>query len=143
MTENTIGQCHCGSVKFEGKGPIKSVDACRCATYRQLNVGPYMGVGFHEGLTVTDGASSLKWYDSSDWVRRGFCSECGSSLFYNLKGTEFYSASSRCVDMTGGMAISHEYFIDEKSDFYDFARDRARLTAAEVFASFQKGDNND
>ncbi len=138
-TSSTHGQCHCGAVKFEGKGPIKGVDACHCATCRQLNAGPYMGVGFHDGLTVTHGAA-LKWYDSSDWARRGFCGECGTSLFYNLKGTDFYSASSGCLDMPSGMALSHEYFIDEKPDFYDFDGEQPRLTGAEAFALFQNDD---
>lgn len=146
-TNNTKGQCHCGAVQFEGKGGIKGVDACHCATCRQLNGGPYMGVGFHDGITLTQSVS-LKWYDSSEWARRGFCGECGTSLFYNLKGTDFYSASSGCVDMPSGMSIGHEYFIDEKPDFYDFSGEHPRLTGAEAFALFpqddaQKDDQND
>ncbi|GHA95676.1 aldehyde-activating protein [Algimonas arctica] len=136
---NTHGQCHCGAVKFEGKGPVKGVDACHCATCRHLNGGPYMGVGFHNGITLTQ-SDALKWYESSAWARRGFCGECGTSLFYNLKGSAFTSVSSGCLDMPRGLTLSREYFIDEKPDFYDFSGERPRLTAAEAFASFQKLD---
>lgn len=143
----TKGQCHCGAVQFEGVGPIKGVDACHCATCRRLNGGPYMGVGFHDGITLTQ-SESLKWYDSSDWARRGFCGECGTSLFYNLKGSVFTSVSSSCLDMPAGFSIGREYFIDEKPDFYDLAGERPRLTGAEAFASFvqttpQKDDTHD
>lgn len=138
-TTNTKGQCHCGAVRFEGKGPIKSVDACHCATCRQLNCGPYMGVGFHGGITVTQ-SNALKWYDSSEWARRGFCGDCGTSLFYNLKGSALTSASSGCLDMPKGTTLGQEYFIDEKPDFYDFAGEHPRLTGAEAFALFQGND---
>ncbi len=135
---DTKGQCHCGAVEFIGKGPIKGVDACHCSTCRQLNAGPYMGVGFHEGITLTK-ETDLKWYESSPWARRGFCGQCGTSLFYNLKGSEFYSVSSGCLDMPNEMSIGREYFIDQKPDFYNFDGTRPQLTAAEVFSSFQKG----
>jgi len=146
-SENTKGHCHCGAVQFEGKGPVKGVDACHCATCRALNAGPYMGVGFHDGITLTQ-SKALKWYESSDWARRGFCAECGTSLFYNLKGTDFYSASSGCLDMPIEMNIGREYFIDEKPGFYELAGEHPRLTGAEAFALFpqddaQKDDEND
>jgi len=135
------GQCHCGAVQFTGKGPIKGVDACHCGTCRKLNAGPYMGVGFHEGIDLKK-SESLKWYESSPWARRGFCAECGTSLFYNLKGSEFYSVSSGCLNMPKDMSLNKEYFIDEKPEFYNFKGERPRLTAAEVFSSFQKSDND-
>jgi len=140
MTD-TQGQCHCGEVTFEGKGPIKGVDACHCSTCRQLNAGPYMGVGFHEGITLHK-QDSLKWYDSSEWARRGFCDACGTALFYNLKGSDFYSVSSGCLDMPETMSLNKEYFIDEKPGFYNFGGERPQLTAAEVFASFQKSNDD-
>lgn len=142
MSETTTGQCLCGAVTFEGHGPVTKLDACHCDMCRQLNAGPFMGVGFHDGLTVTNG-KALKWYDSSDWARRGFCAECGSALFYNLKGSDFYSVSSGCIDIPDGMTLGHEFFIDQKPDFYALAGDRPRLTAAEVFASVQEDQPND
>jgi len=133
------GQCHCGAVQFTGKGPIKGVDACHCSTCRQLNAGPYMGVGFHEGITISTN-KALTWYDSSEWARRGFCNNCGTSLFYNLKGSDFYSVSSGCLDMPTTLTLGKEYFIDKKPDFYSFEGERPRLTAEQVFSSFQKED---
>ena len=31
------------------------------------------------------GASNIARYDSSEWAQRGFCRNCGSNLFYQLK----------------------------------------------------------
>lgn len=139
-TRVTKGACHCGAVRFEGQGPIMGVDACHCATCRQLNGGPYMGVRFRDGIALIQ-SDALKWYDSSEWARRGFCSQCGASLLYNLKGTEFYAVSSGCIDMPADMAIGQEGFIDEKPDFYNLAGEHPRLTGAEAIARFQ--DNNE
>lgn len=99
-----------------------------------------MGVGFHDGITLTQ-SSALKWYDSSAWARRGFCGDCGTSLFYNLKGSSFYSVSSGCLTLPDGMTIGREYFIDEKPDFYDLTGQHPRLTAAEAFALFPTNDD--
>jgi hypothetical protein len=143
MTEskqNTKGQCHCGAVQFEGNGSMLGVDACHCGTCRRLNGGPYMGVRFQDGITLIQ-SDSLKWYDSSEWARRGFCGQCGASVLYNLKGTEFYAASSGCLDMPTGMAIGLEGFIDEKPDFYNLAGEHPRLTGAEAVALFLKSDD--
>ena len=38
-----------------------------------------------ENLTITRD-EGLKWYRSSDWARRGFCANCGSSLFWEMDG---------------------------------------------------------
>lgn len=99
-----------------------------------------MGVRFRDGIALIQ-SDALKWYDSSEWARRGFCSQCGASLLYNLKGTEFYAVSSGCIDMPADMAIGQEGFIDEKPDFYNLAGEHPRLTGAEAIARFQ--DNNE
>jgi hypothetical protein len=101
-----------------------------------------MGVRFHGGIILTQ-SDALKWYESSEWARRGFCGQCGASLRYNLKGTEFYAASSGCIDMPADIRIGREGFIDEKPDFYNLAGDHPRLTGAEAIARFRDNDNNE
>jgi len=135
--QTTSGQCHCGAVAFVGKGAIESVDACHCQTCRALNGGPYLGVHFSDGVSIA-ASEHLTWYDSSDWARRAFCGQCGASLFYNMKGTDFYAVSSGCIEVPAGMTLGQEGFVDEKPDFYNFAGDHPRLTGAEAIASFQR-----
>jgi hypothetical protein len=86
---------------------------------------------------------TLAWYDSSDWARRGFCSRCGSSLFYRMKqeGAK-WAVLAGTLDLPPGHEIRMEIFVDEKPDYYDLAGDRPRLTAEETLARFG-GPSND
>jgi len=104
---------------------------------RRITSGPFIGLGCHNRITITSD-KNLKWYDSSDWARRAFCENCGTALFYNLKGTEFYSVSSGAIDTPHTLGLAKEYFIDEKPEFYAFEGNRPRLTGEEVFAAFEE-----
>ncbi|MGB0906802.1 MAG: GFA family protein [Maricaulaceae bacterium] len=144
-TSTTLkGACHCGGVEFEV--PAQShVDTCHCNICRRLTSGPFIGMECHSGLKLLK-SESLKWYDSSEWARRGFCGECGANLFYNLKGSEFYSISAGALNIPAGTELTKELFIDEKPDYYAIAGERIRMTGEEVFASFNasnEGENND
>lgn len=136
------GQCLCGDVKFKAKTDKLFAKACHCGTCRKLNSGPYLSVGVQSGIVFTK-QDGLKWYDSSEWATRGFCSTCGASLFYHLKGTDFYSVSTGCLTLPESMNFEVEYFIDEKPNFYEFSGDRVRLTGAETFAAFQESNDDD
>lgn len=136
------GKCLCGGVSFEA--PLaEHLDACHCDICRRQVSSPFMGMACHDGITLTK-SDTLVWYDSSDWARRGFCSACGSVLFYNLKGSEFYSVSVGALENPPDtLVLKEEYFIDEKPAFYDFAGDRVRKTGEEVFAAFAGETSND
>ncbi|MBP0129127.1 MAG: GFA family protein, partial [Nitrospira sp.] len=75
------GQCLCGAVRFRLAGAKRDVVICHCGQCRRWHghVGAYTRVPI-SALTVED-ERSLAWYRSSERARRGFCRECGSSLF--------------------------------------------------------------
>ncbi|MEM6625763.1 MAG: GFA family protein [Pseudomonadota bacterium] len=140
MTDMVKGECLCGDVEFAIEQP-KHLDVCHCGMCRRWNGGPYLGVDFR-GEVRFDKSDSLKWYESSEWATRGFCANCGTSLFYRLKDDpDFWSISAGALDLPDDVSIEKEIFIDEKPDYYAFAGDRARLTGAEVIASFEASNN--
>jgi len=129
------GKCLCGDVQFETPMP-RHIDACHCDMCRRWNGGPFIGADFRENITLTKD-TGLKWYDSSDWAKRGFCKTCGCSLFYCLKDNpNFWSIAGGALDLPDGLSLGKEIFIDEKPDYYDLAGDHPRLTGAEAFAAF-------
>jgi hypothetical protein len=139
------GACHCGGIKFELPAS-DHIDACHCDICRRLTSGPFIGLDCHAGFNLTK-SESLKWYESSGWARRGFCSICGANLFYNLKGSETYSVSAGALNIPHGTQLTKEIFIDEKPDYYAIAGERTRLTGEEVFAAYNaaisESENND
>ena len=69
---------------------------------------------FH--LVKDDG---LKWYSSSDWGERGFCAECGSTLFWRLKDESHQSILAGSLDGETGLKTSHHIYVADKKDYYE------------------------
>ena len=77
------------------------------------------------------GQDSISVYDSSEWAERGFCSQCGTHLFYRLKGNQQHIMPLRVIE--GG---ENQIFVEEKSKHYDFANQTKMMTGEEAFAQF-------
>ena len=128
------GQCLCGAVHYT----VESVDphhhACHCGMCRRWSSGPLFA------MSVTgakfDGTDNISVYDSSDWAERGFCSLCGTNLFYRIKKTGNCMICAGTFDDSSGFKLTGEIFVDNKPDGYEFAGDHPRLTEAETIAAF-------
>ena len=122
MNERAIratGACLCGGVRFEVRGPMRDVIVCHCGQCRRTHghVAAYSStaqadVVFHEQAT-------LKWYASSDRARRGFCSECGASLFWEPLGEGRLAVAAGCLNTPTGLKIERHVFIDDAADYYE------------------------
>lgn len=100
------------------------------------------------GSFLSIGSSDVDWvgedkittYTSSEWAERGFCSLCGSSLFYRVTAPGPHQGrwhiAFGTVDDQSGIDMNLEYFIDLKPEAYTFAGERKKLTEAEVFEIF-------
>src|SRR5690554_2359711 len=84
------GKCLCGAVSLciQHKNPAMSV--CHCRICRRWTGGPFMTLECHK-TPVIEGMDHVRIYASSDWAERGFCSQCGTHLFYRLRQDEFYA----------------------------------------------------
>jgi len=129
------GQCLCGKVQFTSE-PVSDIGICHCETCRRWGGSP--GFAAHlSGTPDISGGELITWYESSEWAERGFCSNCGSNLFYRLKGEPpKYFVMAGTYDDQSGFRLNGQIFIDEKPDFYDFAGDIPSMTGAEVFAMY-------
>ena len=84
---------------------------------------------------------NLGVYKSSEWAERGFCRECGTSLFYRLKGGKQYYVSVEAIEDLQHISLTEEVFIDEKPDYYGFSQTTKQMTGAELFAYFSAKDS--
>ncbi len=81
---SAFGQCLCGAVSFGIRFPSRWIAHCHCTQCQRAH-----GAAFVTWVSVTveqfqwqDPHGYLRWYKSSDYAERGFCSQCGSSLFF-------------------------------------------------------------
>ncbi|GMG84903.1 GFA family protein [Paralimibaculum aggregatum] len=126
------GRCLCGAVRFEGRGAPGGVTPCHCGQCRRWSGGgPFMPVHFAGGVALAEGAA-LAWYRSSETGERGFCSHCGSSLFWRRPGDPGdWAVSAAALPEGTAHRIARHVWVDDRPGWYDFTDDAPRLTAAE------------
>jgi len=84
MTEKAKGSCLCNLIQFEIELPTKWVAHCHCNMCRKSHGAGYVtwvGINNNQFRLIT-GTNKLIWYHSSKPAQRGFCKNCGSSLFF-------------------------------------------------------------
>ena len=115
------GSCECGAVAFELSGELRPPLACHCTQCRKTS-GHYWSATQvpSDKLTIIKD-DGLKWYRSSDWARRGFCKECGASLFWEMDGEERTSVGMGTLDGSTGLQTAKHICIADKGDYYDIA----------------------
>jgi hypothetical protein len=82
--DSISGGCQCGQLRFTVGLPSKWVAHCHCSMCRRAHGAGYVTwLGAEAAQAVIDDrAARLRWYASSAQGERGFCSHCGSTLFF-------------------------------------------------------------
>ena len=132
---STQGGCLCKAVRFKTTSASTLVSACHCRMCRTWGGGPFMAVDC-DPETVFEGTENISIFDSSDWAERGFCSNCGSHLFYHLKRSESYQIPAGLFDDPDSFTLSLQVFTDKKPGFYNFANKTLCLSAAQVIEKY-------
>ncbi|MBB35291.1 MAG: aldehyde-activating protein [Hirschia sp.] len=80
VTEPVTGGCLCGACTYSTEAQPLNIRACHCRMCRKVTGGAvYARVSVP--LDKTDWKGPVGWYQSSPELRRGFCKQCGASLF--------------------------------------------------------------
>ena len=113
------GGCLCGGVRYEVTGPLRPVVLCHCSMCRKTHghIGAYTAAP-KRALRLVD-ARGLKWFGSSDRARRGFCAECGGTLFWEAGGRDTVSIAAGSLDPPTGLATALQIHVDSAGDYYD------------------------
>jgi len=100
-------------------GCRETVTVCHCSQCRRTSGhlwasthAPFDRVEFSE-------TRGLRWYASSPDAKRGFCAECGSSLFYRMNEEAGIGIAAGCLDRPTGMRIGKTIFLQDKGDYYE------------------------
>jgi len=132
--EMRSGACLCGAVRMTVKPNGTKVGACHCGMCRKWSGGPLLAIDTDSDVAI-EGEDALTVFQSSDWAERGFCSRCGTHLFYRLRQGLHYALPVGLFD-DGDWVFAEQIFIDEKPTYYDFANATENMTGPEVFAKF-------
>ena len=117
------GSCECQGVVFELIGELRDVVFCHCSQCRKTSGHYWAATQVSKGNLNLIKATSLSWYDSSDKARRGFCSVCGSSMFYERKGIDKISVSAGSLEIPTALDRMRHIYVASKGDYYDISDD--------------------
>ncbi len=118
------GRCLCGAVAFELLPPVRDVIVCHCRQCAQWTGYAVAATAVtSENFRLTQGEKSLKWYSASQHAERGFCSVCGSSLFWKPSDGSRISVLAGALDPPTGLKTAAHIFVADKSDYYDIKDD--------------------
>jgi hypothetical protein len=126
-SKRVTGGCLCGAVRYEILGDLRGIVNCHCSKCRRFHgsIGAYTSIKF-ENLSLVQ-QQSLKWFksetDETPNVHRGFCSECGSSLFWHPRGQKYIAVAAGSLDDTTNLETIGHVWTSQKSGYFKIMDD--------------------
>ena len=119
MSIELKGSCSCTSVSFTITAELGTPDACHCVQCRKQSGHFFASANVpRTALTVT-GGENVTWFQSSVNVRRGFCSRCGSALFWDPIARDWVAIAMGSFDTPTSTHLEKHIFVAEKGDYYE------------------------
>ncbi len=111
------GSCLCGANRFTVPGPIGEVTACHCTQCRKLSGHYSASFDMDEAAVTWVAQEAMGEYVTPRGGVRGFCTNCGSSLWFRLDGSFSIEAGAMGVG-AGGTLVRHIH-VSSKGDYYE------------------------
>jgi hypothetical protein len=119
-TGRASGRCLCGAISFKVSGPLRDVFNCHCHRCRRFT-GHHMAATAADtaDLEIEDKGSSLRWFYPVPESGYAFCSECGSSLFWQSHATpDRISVCAGTLNPPTGLRTTQAWWTTEASDYH-------------------------
>ncbi|WP_226933524.1 GFA family protein [Pseudogemmobacter faecipullorum] len=105
------GSCLCGANRFSVPAPLGEIWACHCGQCRKTSG--------HYAASFAVAESAVQWQAQKDRShlacgggRRGFCEDCGSSLWFRAADGSFSMEAGAFDAPTGGQLVAHIFMAD-------------------------------
>lgn len=112
------GSCLCGAVAFTATGPLRDVWACHCGQCRRTSGHFWAATSVPLDRFRLTRDAGLAWYRSSDHARRGFCKDCGASLFWEPQGEGRLAIAPGAFDAPLPVRMTRHIFTEDAGDYY-------------------------
>ena len=124
------GCCLCGAIQFEVEGELAGPDACHCRMCRKHSGHYFASTDVPKSALTIHGGTNVRWYQSSEGVRRGFCSTCGSSLFWDPLARDWIGVAMGAFETPTDTRLAVHIFAAYKGDYYDISDGVRQFDAA-------------
>ncbi|WP_286833133.1 MULTISPECIES: GFA family protein [Acinetobacter] len=120
-------RCLCGATQFEVQLRNHGVAACHSSMCRRQTGGPLMAIDI-EDIHFVD-QQYLSVFNSSEWAERGFCSVCGTLIFWRTKDHSFANINVFTLEeLPDDLDFNLEIYVDHQPAFYLFNNQTQKMT---------------
>lgn len=120
------GSCLCGAVRFEVACELPQPSACHCTQCRKHSGHFEASTDVPRSAVTVHGRENVKWYRIEN-VQRGFCSICGSSLFWDPVDKDWTSIAMGAFDGPTNTHLKNHIFTSDKGNYYDITDDLPQI----------------
>ncbi|WP_299360586.1 GFA family protein [uncultured Paracoccus sp.] len=113
--------CLCGAVRVTIRGALSDAAACHCSQCRRWSGHVWAAIPVPRDQLTIEGAAHVRWYPSSAAAERGFCTTCGSSMFWRATGSDQIDVALGCIESPTGLQLERHIWVGDKGDYYDIA----------------------
>ncbi len=108
------GGCQCGAVRYRAIGPPSDVSYCHCRMCQRAvgNLFAALAMFDQDRVEWTKGEPAV--FASSSAAERGFCSSCGTPLFFRYKASPSIELTVGSFDHPETLTPAHHYGIESR-----------------------------
>lgn len=121
MSETTPfeGGCLCGACRYGSAGPPLNIRACHCRRCQKATGSPFYARVMVplDSLRMT---GPVKWFDAGTGVRRGFCGDCGTTLFSERRSANTIGLAMGSLDNPDAVAPTEHIWTASKQLWLTF-----------------------
>ncbi len=114
------GGCLCGEVTYVVHGPLRDVLICHCVDCRRWHGHAAAMTSAHRGDVTVSAPESVRWFTvvgDGPRPRRGFCSRCGASLFWDAPERETIGIAAGTLDQPTGLESIGHVYVSQAADY--------------------------
>jgi len=122
MSDETIsvfGGCYCGEVRYESSAASTSIIECHCTQCRKQSGHRYATTASTQADVAIEGGENISWFRASEDAERGFCSHCGSHLFWRSLSDDKMVLLAASIDDPSGLKLATHIFVEDKGGYYE------------------------
>jgi len=106
-------------VRYRAKNVPPQVIECHCSQCREQSGHRYASTGTKTSDMEIEGADKVTWYRTSPKAERGFCSVCGSTLFWRLSDEDYTGILAASIDEPNELVMAKHIFVESKAGYYE------------------------
>lgn len=129
MNRRHQGRCLCGTVTVAVEGELASPTFCHCSQCRRQTGLYYATTAAPLAQVSFTGDAVIGRYRASEDAERGFCTVCGSALFWKRDGDDAISLMAGLFDGPTDLVGGKHIFVGDKGDFYELSDDLPKYAA--------------